>query len=1209
MTRRPAVLALLSLLATACSAEPPAPYTGPSVAVQVSALTLPGVGDVVWDVEVRNGAGTPQIVWQKRVASSRYGDSAGSASLVGPCDADPAAATNTVRVWVVGVYAAAVSDPGAFASGAASDAGEVTGVPLPFENPTVSAPLERSVVCSANADAAVTFDVALMRPAQQGFFDIAVSFNNIFCSAKFDCCKDPAGATCAGDGHEDVKLLFDAAGQRASTMILGFACTGGTGDTSATELYMDALALDCTSPGTAPFEADLTLNPSGPAGNQCTPGADGMSACAGVVTEADPGVVDADGVLYQLAVYRGLEVLEQSGTPAQKVYWNIALGVKRPGITACRLRARATADDALGTDAVDNGQISAGVVYPYVQWDVDLAACTAEPLTFGDPTAMVRPEYTRTGDPATAFAYGYGANFSGGPFCVPACQNGGQCAAGACACPGGFTGDACETATSACAPLNPCQNGGACTVTAGGYSCACLAGYSGTNCETATSACAPVNPCQNGGACTVTAGGYACACTGGYSGTDCEIAPSACAPVNPCQNGGACTVDGVGYSCACAGGYSGTNCEIAPSGCAPVNPCQNGGGCVVVGAGYSCECVGGFSGPNCETASTACTPVNPCQNGGLCTPTTDGYVCDCTNGFGGTDCDIPLPCGLSGAPCPTGEFCTAGGVCVPDGTTQNPLPVSLAPATVTLLPGGTQSFTATEGNTPYTFALVDGGGDLTASSYTAPATPGSATVRVTDAFGTTADAVITIAAPLALTPSAVGVGESVTFTASGGVPGYTCALISGGGTLTGAAYTAPAAPGLATVRVTDSASHTLDATVTLYAPLALSPATANVQVNTTRAFSATGGVGGYTFSVVSGGGFFTGATYTAPATPGAVTVRVTDGYGHTTTAAVTVYPALVISPTNPTVEVSQPVTFTTSGGFGTHALTKPSGAGTLSGAVYTAASTVGTGAAVIRVTDTLGNTRDANVTIIAALTGVCQPNPCQNGGLCEVDPDDTSIFTCECVDGWSGELCDEPPAPCGTSGLPCDPGYFCTEVGVCVPNGTTPNPTPVAISPATATLMVNGAATFTAANGNPPYTYSVAAGDGAMVGATYTAPPWDGTAVVRVTDAFGVTSDATVTIRPPLAISPSAIAVAVNGGATFSASGGIGAYTFTKIAGGGTLVGATYTAPATTGTATIRVTDGVGNIANATVTISAFRFDTMPCLSSTARNAVEKPTS
>ena len=1021
---------VLCIAASSACAPTPGPAS-PRLTLQVAALDLAGVGDVVWDVEVVNGATPAEVVWHKRLASSRYGDGAGSASVVGPCDADPAARDNIVRVWVVGVYAAPVSDPGAFNGGETTAPGVVVGQPLPFEDPTASAPLTREVVCAPNSDAQVSFEVALMRPAQQGFFDIAVSFNDIFCSAKFDCCDTPAAAACDLGGSEDIALLFDADGQRASTMVLGFACTGGLGADVETQLYLDALQLDCTDPTADTFVADLVLNPAGSAGNQCTPAANGMSACVGVVTEVQPLTVEADTYLFQLAVYRGLEALQSAGVNAQKVYWNVALGVKRPAIGQCWLRARGTADDVLGTSAVDQGTIAAGLVYPYLQWDVPLGACGAEALTFGDPGAKVRPAYTGTGDGPTTFAYAYGPNMPAGAFCATPCVNGGQCVAGACACPEGFSGPTCATAD----------------------------------------ACGPPSPCDNGGSCAGAVGGYVCTCVGDYSGDQCEIPP--------------------------------------------------------------------------------------------------------------------LECGTSGAPCPEGEVCTAADVCVPEGTTPNAAPVAISPAAVAVPLGGAVVFAVTGGDPPYSYVLASGGGDLLGASYTAPTEPGSATVRVVDAFGGSSDAAVTVYAPLSLAPSAVAVDEAVTFSVSGGVAPFTLTQVGGGGTLSGSDFTAPAVPGLVTIRVADAAGNSVDATVTVTDGLALSPSTVAMAVNTTQTFTATGGAGENVFTVVSGAGLFAGATFTAPPNAGAAIVRVADGVGHTADASVTVFPTLVLAPTAPTVQANETVTFTVSGGVPGYTLARTSGNGTLVGQVFTAPASAGS--ATVRVTDSLGNTRDVVVTITAAGAGACAPNPCQHGGTCTRDPDGVTAW-CACVGGYSGETCATPPPPCGSLAAPCDAGYFCTPIGLCLDEAVTQNPTPVAISPATAEVTVGGARAFTASGGNPPYVFTIVSGDGVMSDAVYTAPAWEGAVVVRVTDAFGVTSDAAITVVAAVQIDPDRLTLLGGESVTFSASGGSGGYTYTKIGGGGTLVGATFTAPGYAGNSYVRVRDSAGRTDQALVTTAVVKL-------------------
>ena len=395
MNLRTLAPALLLLGLSACDGESASAPAGPSVAIDVAALNLQGVGDVVWDLEVLNGAGTPQVVWQRRITSSGYGDGAGSASYVGPCDAQ--ANPNVVRVWVVGLYSGDVSAANAGAFNSTHDG--VTGTAIAFQNPTTpAAPLTRSITCTENADVAVQFDVALMRPAQQGFFDIAVNFNNIFCAAKFDCCADTGDGTCAS--AEDIKLLFDATGTRARTFVLGFACTAGPDDDVDTELYMSALELDCD--GGSPFAPTLAIAPGGTSGNRCDAG--NLSACSAFTV----GAAAADTYLYQVGTYRGSELLSSGGASAQKVYWNIALGVK-PAISSCHLRVRATADDAANDgDGVDAGVIAAGAVYPYVQWDLSLGAtCASEALALGGTSTEVAAAYTQTSGAATSFAYTY----------------------------------------------------------------------------------------------------------------------------------------------------------------------------------------------------------------------------------------------------------------------------------------------------------------------------------------------------------------------------------------------------------------------------------------------------------------------------------------------------------------------------------------------------------------------------------------------------------------------------------------------------------------------------------------------------------------------------------------------------------------------------------------------------------------------------------
>ena len=114
---------------------------------------------------------------------------------------------------------------------------EVITAPETYRNPT---PVTRDVACAPNADVAVAFDMTVVREAQQGFFDVAVTFQDIFCSAKLDCEKDGA------DGPEPLTLLFNPlTGAREATAVLAFSCTAGP-DAPATYLHLDDLRIGCT---------------------------------------------------------------------------------------------------------------------------------------------------------------------------------------------------------------------------------------------------------------------------------------------------------------------------------------------------------------------------------------------------------------------------------------------------------------------------------------------------------------------------------------------------------------------------------------------------------------------------------------------------------------------------------------------------------------------------------------------------------------------------------------------------------------------------------------------------------------------------------------------------------------------------------------------------------------------------------------------------
>src|SRR5690606_28057069 len=132
-----------------------------------------------------------------------------------------------------------------------------------------------------------TFSLTILRSANQGFFDVAVEFDDIFCAAKFDC-RDEDG--------DPLVLLHDANGERAETAVLAFACTGG-GEADSTHLYLSDVDVTCGG-------ATATIDPSAGPGN----------LPAGAITG------DAGGFVTGAATYRGAEQLGYA-----KRYWNLAI--------------------------------------------------------------------------------------------------------------------------------------------------------------------------------------------------------------------------------------------------------------------------------------------------------------------------------------------------------------------------------------------------------------------------------------------------------------------------------------------------------------------------------------------------------------------------------------------------------------------------------------------------------------------------------------------------------------------------------------------------------------------------------------------------------------------------------------------------------------------------------------------------------------------
>lgn len=192
----------LSLLGACADGSGSAP-AGARVEIAVAPLQLPGITDAEYALAVFDGAPSnpmfdeagavvgetnrASLVWaEPSITSGAFGSGSGGDLLyIGTCDAEHA--TNYVALALEVLSTA----DGPLVDQPAADPD--------FVNPCdYTAPCVLEVACAENEDSRVTFDLTVMRDAGQGFFDVAVQFRDIFCSAKAESCYVTEGSTSIG---------------------------------------------------------------------------------------------------------------------------------------------------------------------------------------------------------------------------------------------------------------------------------------------------------------------------------------------------------------------------------------------------------------------------------------------------------------------------------------------------------------------------------------------------------------------------------------------------------------------------------------------------------------------------------------------------------------------------------------------------------------------------------------------------------------------------------------------------------------------------------------------------------------------------------------------------------------------------------------------------------------------------------------------------
>ncbi|MDF2696492.1 MAG: hypothetical protein K0S65_4875, partial [Labilithrix sp.] len=332
-----------------------------------------------------------------------------------------------------------------------------------------------------------------------------------------------------------------------------------------------------------------------------------------------------------------------------------------------------------------------------------------------------------------------------------------------------------------------------------------------------------------------------------------------------------------------------------------------------------------------------------------------------------------------------------------------------APAAVSVPPSGSQLFTATGGNPPYTFSLVENTSGATIAPtglYQAGPTALSVDViEVRDRGGLMARMNAHVSGPIVVTPSEPSVApqSTLSFTATGGTgTGFVWSFADNmsGGTIdpaTGVYVAGADARVFDRIEVRDSLGNLGSARINVGGLLAIAPASPTTPPRGFLTLTATGGAGGYTWSMEAArsGGAVDPASgaYRAGATGGVIDrVNVTDSLGAVTGIDVAIGPAVTISPASLSLGPSQSVLLHAAGGSNRgwvwSLLQNGSGATLSPNGELVVGTTPSTD--IVTVRDDLENTATATITVTAPAPPpsssesppAIAPSPLANDGGC-----------------------------------------------------------------------------------------------------------------------------------------------------------------------------------------------------------------------------------
>ncbi|MFT6631004.1 MAG: alpha-tubulin suppressor-like RCC1 family protein [Bacteriovoracaceae bacterium] len=212
--------------------------------------------------------------------------------------------------------------------------------------------------------------------------------------------------------------------------------------------------------------------------------------------------------------------------------------------------------------------------------------------------------------------------------------------------------------------------------------------------------------------------------------------------------------------------------------------------------------------------------------------------------------------------------------------------LQVSPTTKTVGTSQTFTFSALGGVAPYTYTIVSGGGTINASTgeYTSGNIPETVTIELKDTNKEVAYSTITVVDSLTITPSSVTVEDNTVynFSTAGGAAPYTYQVYAGSGTIDSAGnYNSPPGAGTEIIRVTDSNSSFVEATVNVELGPTIIVSDLSLAPGQKVTLSSSEGTAPFVYTVEAGTGSINGSTgeFTAPAIADATTIRATDANG------------------------------------------------------------------------------------------------------------------------------------------------------------------------------------------------------------------------------------------------------------------------------------------------------------------------------------------